>query len=119
MKETSFIKQNKEKWHKFEQMYHQNKKDPDELSSLFVELTDDLSYARTHYPKRTVRVYLNGLAQKVYNQLYRKKSRYYPDNTNHRPNTTFPPSRCPNGRQPAPIVTTDTTRPACSVGDVT
>ena len=23
MKETSFIKQNKEKWHKFEQMYHQ------------------------------------------------------------------------------------------------
>ena len=73
MKETSFIKQNKEKWHKFEQMYHQNKKDPDELSSLFVELTDDLSYARTHYPKRTVRVYLNGLAQKVYNQLYRKK----------------------------------------------
>lgn len=73
MKETSFIKQNKEKWHKFEQMYHQNKKDPDELSRLFVELTDDLSYARTHYPKRTVRVYLNGLAQKVYNQLYRRK----------------------------------------------
>ena len=65
MKETSFIKQNKEKWYKFEQMYQQNQRDPDELSRLFIELTDDLSYARTHYPKRSVRVYLNGLAQKV------------------------------------------------------
>jgi len=73
MKETSFIKQNKQKWYKFEQMYQQNRKDPDELSKLFIELTDDLSYARTHYPKRSVRVYLNGLAQKVYDRLYRKK----------------------------------------------
>ena len=73
MKETSFIKQNKQKWYKFEQMYQQNEKDPDELSKLFVELTDDLSYARTHYPRRSVRVYLNGLAQKVYDRLYRKK----------------------------------------------
>lgn len=73
MKETSFIKQNKQKWYKFEKMYQQNRKDPDELSKLFVELTDDLSYSRTHYPKRSVRVYLNGLAQKVYNQMYRGK----------------------------------------------
>lgn len=73
MKETSFIKQNKQKWYKFEQMYQQNRRDPDELSRLFIELTDDLSYARTHYPKRSVRVYLNGLAQKVYDRLYRKR----------------------------------------------
>ncbi|MBL4705716.1 MAG: stage II sporulation protein M [Flavobacteriales bacterium] len=73
MKETSFIKQNKQKWYKFEQMYQQNRRDPDELSNLFIELTDDLSYARTHYPKRSVRVYLNGLAQKVYDRLYRKR----------------------------------------------
>jgi uncharacterized membrane protein SpoIIM required for sporulation len=73
MKETSFIKQNKQKWYKFEQMYQQNNRDTDELSNLFIELTDDLSYARTHYPKRSVRVYLNGLAQKVYDRLYRKR----------------------------------------------
>ena len=73
MKETSFIKQNKQKWYKFEQMYQQNRRDPDELSNLFIELTDDLSYARTHYPKRSVRVYLNGLAQKVFDRLYRKR----------------------------------------------
>ncbi len=73
MKETSFIKQNKEKWYRFEQMHQQNRKDPEELSKLFTELTDDLSYARTHYPKRSVRVYLNGLAQKVYDRLYRKR----------------------------------------------
>lgn len=71
MKETSFINQNKEKWYKFEKMYQQNQRDPDELSRLFIELTDDLSYARTHYPKRSVRVYLNGLSQKVYNKMYR------------------------------------------------
>ena len=54
-------------------MYQQNRRDPDELSRLFTELTDDLSYARTHYPKRSVRVYLNGLAQKVFDRLYRKR----------------------------------------------
>lgn len=47
--------------------------DPDELSNLFVEITDDLSYARTFYPRRSVRVYLNNLAQSVFNSLYKLK----------------------------------------------
>lgn len=76
MKETSFIEQNKEKWKKFEHMYRSGTGNPDELSRLFVEITEDLSYSRTHYPKRTVRVYLNGLAQQVFNSLY--KIRNYP-----------------------------------------
>jgi len=73
MKETTFINQNKDKWYKFERMYQQNRSDPDELTQLFIELTDDLSYARTHYPKRSVRVYLNGLAQKVFHQMYKTR----------------------------------------------
>lgn len=47
--------------------------DPDEMSRLFVELTDDLAFARTYYPKRSVRVYLNSLAQRVFHDLYKKQ----------------------------------------------
>lgn len=50
---------------------HQN--DPDEMTRLFVELTEDLAFARTYYPKRSVRVYLNSLAQRVFHDLYKKK----------------------------------------------
>ena len=73
MKETTFITQNKKKWEKFERISKEKQSDPDELSTLFIEITDDLSYARTYYPKRTVRVYLNSLAQKVFHDIYKKK----------------------------------------------
>jgi len=73
MKETTFINQNKKKWAKFERMSKQDQSDPDELSELFVELTDDLSYARTHYSKRSVKVYLNSLAQKSFHGIYKNK----------------------------------------------
>lgn len=73
MKETSFINQNKKKWAKFERMSKQAKNDPDEMSRLFVEITDDLAYARTHYSKRSVRVYLNSLAQQIFHSIYKKR----------------------------------------------
>ena len=73
MKETAFINQNKKKWAKFERMSNQNQSDPDELSDLFIEITDDLAYARTHYSKRSVKVYLNSLAQKSFHGIYKKK----------------------------------------------
>lgn len=73
MRETGFIKQNKEKWVEFEQTLKQNKKDPDSLSNLFVQVTDDLSYSRTFYPNRSVRVYLNNLAQQVFQSIYKNK----------------------------------------------
>ncbi len=71
MKETEFIAQNKDKWKRFEELNKQKHRDPDELSRLFVEITEDLSYARTHYPRRSVRVYLNYMAQHVFTSLYR------------------------------------------------
>lgn len=73
MKETSFIEQNKEKWNKFEQLYASNSNDPEELSNLYMDITDDLSYARTFYKRRTVRVYLNQLAQKVFIGVHKQK----------------------------------------------
>lgn len=73
MKETSFIEQNKQKWNRFEQLYESKSHDPEELSDLYMDITDDLSYAQTFYRRRTVRVYLNQLAQKVYTGVHKQK----------------------------------------------
>jgi len=73
MRETNFIDQNKKKWQEFETMLHVKDKDPDKLSELFVQITDDLSYAKTFYPNRSVRFYLNNLAQQVFYNIYKGK----------------------------------------------
>ncbi len=73
MRETSFIEQNKEKWEDFESLLQRKEQNPDELSDLYVKITDDLSHARTFYPNRSVRVYLNGLAQQLFQLLYKNK----------------------------------------------
>ena len=73
MKETSFIDQNKEKWRRFEKLYESQSNDPEELSDLYMDITDDLSYAQTFYRRRTVRVYLNQLAQRVYTGVHKQK----------------------------------------------
>jgi uncharacterized membrane protein SpoIIM required for sporulation len=73
MRETNFIKQNKEKWKAFERLLEHDEKDPDKLNDLFVQITDDLSYSRTYYPNRSVRVYLNNLAQQVFYSIYKSK----------------------------------------------
>ncbi len=73
MKETKFIEQNQEKWRAFEEMLEENRRDPERLNDLFIQITDDLSYARTFYPNRSVRMYLNSLAQRVFHNIYRGK----------------------------------------------
>ena len=75
MRETDFIGQNKEKWVKVEQKMVAKTNDPEELSKLFVETTDDLAYSRTYYPNRSVRVYLNDLSQSVYRSIYKNRKR--------------------------------------------
>lgn len=73
MRETDFIDQNKDKWHEFERVLAQEKSDPGKLSQVFVEITDDLSFSRTHYGNRSVRVYLNGFAQEIYQLIYKSR----------------------------------------------
>ncbi len=73
MRETKFIQQNQEKWQEFEKLLENKQKDPDKLNSLYIQITDDLSYSRTFYPNRSVRVYLNGLAQQLFYSLYGNK----------------------------------------------
>lgn len=75
MRERQFIEQNKEKWREFEALIEKRKNDPEKLGELFVQITDDLSYARTFYPNRSVRIYLNKLAQNVFDKLYKARKR--------------------------------------------
>ena len=79
MRETSFIRQNKDKWQDFEEKFEKDA-DPEKVSNLFIQITDDLSYARTYYPNRSVKLYLNNLAQRVFRTIYsnrvRKRQRF-------------------------------------------
>ncbi|OWY20938.1 stage II sporulation protein M [Sphingobacteriales bacterium UPWRP_1] len=74
MREPAFIKQNADKWKRFEELLHEKRgAKPDELAELFVQITDDLSYARTFYPQSQVTAYLNALAVKVHRSIYVNK----------------------------------------------
>ncbi|PTX62038.1 putative membrane protein SpoIIM required for sporulation [Kordia periserrulae] len=74
MREVAFIKQNKEKWLNFEKTIYNNQfKNPDELSSLYIQLMNDLSYAQTYYPKSKTISYLNQLAAAAFQRIYRTK----------------------------------------------
>jgi uncharacterized membrane protein SpoIIM required for sporulation len=70
MKETRFIAQNKEKWQESENLLGDSYKDPEKLSNLFTQVVDDLSYSRTYYPNRSVRVYLNKIAREYFSIIY-------------------------------------------------
>lgn len=48
-------------------------KDADKIQQLFVKVSSDLSYARSFYPNRSVRTYLNDLTQRAYNEFVRKE----------------------------------------------
>jgi uncharacterized membrane protein SpoIIM required for sporulation len=73
MRETSFIQQNEKKWQALEDTLEGGRQDPGKLNDLFIQVTDDLSHARTFYPNRSVRVYLNGLAQRLFFSIYKNK----------------------------------------------
>jgi uncharacterized membrane protein SpoIIM required for sporulation len=73
MRETKFIAQNQPKWEELERVLESPYKNPDHLNELFIQVTDDLSYSRTFYPNRSVRVYLNGLAQRIFLSIYRNR----------------------------------------------
>ncbi len=76
MNESTFISNNKHKWQELEDLLETKEKDPDKLQELFVKVSSDLSYARTFYPNRTVRLYLNGLTQRVLDLIQSRKSSF-------------------------------------------
>lgn len=74
MREAMFIKKNAEKWNKYQ---HSPTDNPDETAERFVDLIDDLSYAKTFYPKSKVTRWVNGIAAGIYQSIYQNKKEKY------------------------------------------
>lgn len=74
MREPAFLARNVDKWRQFESLLSEKKgTDPDRLADLYIHLTDDLSYARTFYPTSRTTQYLNSLAGRVHQAIYRNR----------------------------------------------
>lgn len=74
MKEITFLRQNYQRWMEFENLLNAgNFEDPDALAELFVRITDDLSWARTFYPGTNTEKYLNDLAARIHQEIYKNK----------------------------------------------
>lgn len=72
MREASFIDKNKDKWILIESnLRNKINVEPDQLASNYIELTNDLAYAQTFYPRSKTKDYLNELAILAHQQLYR------------------------------------------------
>jgi len=74
MREAAFVKIHKERWQLFENVLS-NKQEisPDRLSDLYIEITDDLSYAKTFYPNSNTVKYLNSVASNAHQKIYKTK----------------------------------------------
>ena len=70
MREALFVKQHAEKWHRFERLDYAN---ADDLADRFIEITNDLAYAKTFYPNSKTTEYLNGLASTLHQTVYKNK----------------------------------------------
>jgi len=79
LRETVFIQRNTARWQKFEQELSlqlsagKTVGNPDVLADMFIQLTDDLAYARTFYPESRTTAYLNQMASRAHRLLYRNK----------------------------------------------
>lgn len=74
MKEVVFIRQNIEKWRQTEHIVETaSTQSPDRLADAYVDITSDLAFAQTHYPRSRITLYLNNLASALHNTLYRNK----------------------------------------------
>ena len=73
MRETVFLQQNKEKWQQLEEQMNNPQASADELADLYIQVTDDLAYARTFFPETKSLQYLNSLAVKIHSKVYRNR----------------------------------------------
>ena len=73
MKQAVFTKLNQEKWEDYEKKLDSSKVSADDLSKIYVHLTEDLAFSKAKYPKTALTAYLNKLSLKVHNLIYRNK----------------------------------------------
>ena len=74
MKEAVFIRQNREKWKKYEDyLLNPARQSPDVLADIYIDVTNDLSFARSQYPSSKITGYLNGLSSQLHQFIHKKK----------------------------------------------
>ncbi len=74
MREVAFLHQRAEQWKAFEAALNgESVYDADQLADLFTQVLEDLSYAQTFYPGSNTTSYLQGLAAKAHQQIYKNK----------------------------------------------
>lgn len=69
MRESRFIEHNKEKWGKYEKGIQSDSLGAEQMEEAFLELNDDLAYARTFYKNRAIRLFLNNLLLPIYAKI--------------------------------------------------
>lgn len=74
MKEITFLKQNSNKWESYEASLDRKEADnPAKVAEMFVELTDDFSYAKSNFKESKTTKYLNSLTARVHQLVYKNK----------------------------------------------
>ncbi len=73
MREAAFLKANAKKWENYEQRMRAGEVDPDVIATMYVELTDDLAYARSYYPESDTVAYLNQLVAGMHQRVYKNR----------------------------------------------
>ena len=72
MKEIKFLHNNSSKWQTFEsEVNSKRNQNTDKHAESFVEILDDLSYAKTYYPKSKTFIYLNQLSARIQQKIYK------------------------------------------------
>jgi len=72
MREIIFTRKNKDKWLKYDELLSGKQYlNPEELTVIYLDLTDDLSYANTYYPDSKLTAYLNELAGMAHRRIYK------------------------------------------------
>ena len=73
MKEVTFIRQNLDKWRGYETTVENALSTPDELADAYIDVTSDLAFSQTHYPKSRITLYLNNLASAFHGRIYKNR----------------------------------------------
>ena len=75
MTEAAFTQINLRRWQEFEAALEKpSGKDPDRLKELYLQLTDDLAFAETHFARGEITQYLHNLTAKVHKHGYVNKT---------------------------------------------
>ena len=74
MKEAVFVRQNRGKWKRYEDCLKQiGQQSPDSLADIYIDITNDLSFAQSYYPNSRIHLYLNNLSVRLHQFINRKK----------------------------------------------